>query len=200
MDPSTKTAPCLQVLLQTSFVHFIDAPSLALIMPVLQRALSERSTETKKMAAQIIGNMYSLTDKKVKTVRSCYSADLRMWQILCKFKQHRFIPCLFLISGSCSISWISSTRIKTGSTGPCPRGRMTNFCLVWLFICLFGCLISVYLFQVRAVSSRALGALVRGMGEESFEDLLPWLMETLTSENSSVDRSGAAQGNLTIDC
>lgn len=47
---------------------------------------------------------------------------------------------------------------------------------------------------MRAVSSRALGAMVRGMGEESFEDLLPWLMETLTSENSSVDRSGAAQG------
>lgn len=54
-----------------------------------------------------------------------------------------------------------------------------------------------FIFQVRAVSSRALGALVRGMGEESFEDLLPWLMETLTSENSSVDRSGAAQGKLT---
>lgn len=65
MDPSTKTAPCLQVLLQTSFVHFIDAPSLALIMPVLQRALGERSTETKKMASQIIGNMYALTDAKV---------------------------------------------------------------------------------------------------------------------------------------
>ena len=50
------------------------------------------------------------------------------------------------------------------------------------------------------MSSRALGAMVRGMGEESFEDLLPWLMETLTSENSSVDRSGAAQGKLTNDC
>lgn len=32
------------------------------------------------------------------------------------------------------------------------------------------------------------------MGESSFDDLLPWLMQTLTSESSSVDRSGAAQG------
>jgi hypothetical protein len=36
--------------------------------------------------------------------------------------------------------------------------------------------------------------MVRGMGEASFDDLLPWLMQTLTSESSSVDRSGAAQG------
>ena len=76
MDPSTKTATCLQVLLHTSFVHFIDAPSLALIMPVLQRALNERSTETKKMAAQIIGNMYSLTDKKVSWQRKEIASQL----------------------------------------------------------------------------------------------------------------------------
>lgn len=44
------------------------------------------------------------------------------------------------------------------------------------------------------MSARALGAMVRGMGENSFEELLPWLMQTLTSESSSVDRSGAAQG------
>lgn len=48
--------------------------------------------------------------------------------------------------------------------------------------------------QVRTVSAKALGAMVKGMGESCFDDLLPWLMETLASEQSSVDRSGAAQG------
>ncbi|VDM16566.1 unnamed protein product [Hydatigera taeniaeformis] len=48
--------------------------------------------------------------------------------------------------------------------------------------------------EVRSVTARALGAMVRGIGEACSKDLLPWLMATLTSEQSSVDRSGAAQG------
>lgn len=133
-NPSDKTKKCLQKMLNTKFVHFIDAPSLALIMPVIERAFRDRSTETRKMAAQIIGNMYSLTDHK----------DLSP-----------YLPSI--IPG-----------LKASLIDPVP--------------------------EVRSVTARALGAMVKGMGEEITEQLVPWLMETLITEASSVDRAGAAQG------
>ena len=35
--------------------------------------------------------------------------------------------------------------------------------------------------EVRATAARALGSLLRGMGEEHFQDLVPWLLTTLQS-------------------
>ncbi|KAI8374572.1 armadillo-type protein [Radiomyces spectabilis] len=63
-DPNRKTKAALTALLQTSFVHYIDPPSLALVMPILERGLRERGTEIKTKSAQIVGNMASLTDQK----------------------------------------------------------------------------------------------------------------------------------------
>jgi hypothetical protein len=58
--PNEHTKTCLDTLLDTVFVNTVDAASLALIVPVLNRALRERSTELKKKAAKIVGNMSSL--------------------------------------------------------------------------------------------------------------------------------------------
>ncbi len=54
----------LDALLRTNFVHHIDAPSLSLLMPILDRALTDRSAEVKTKAAQIVGNMCQLTEHK----------------------------------------------------------------------------------------------------------------------------------------
>ncbi|KAJ3309186.1 translational activator of GCN4, partial [Boothiomyces sp. JEL0838] len=64
VDPNNKTLPALSALLDTTFIHYIDAPSLALLVPIIHRGMKERSAETKKKAAQIMGNMSSLTESR----------------------------------------------------------------------------------------------------------------------------------------
>ncbi|XP_038891106.1 protein ILITYHIA [Benincasa hispida] len=134
-DPNDYTKYSLDILLQTTFINSIDAPSLALLVPIVHRGLRERSAETKKKAAQIAGNMCSLvTEPK----------DM--------------IPYTGLLL----------PEVKKVLVDPIP--------------------------EVRSVAARAIGSLIRGMGEENFPDLVPWLFDTLKSENSNVERSGAAQG------
>jgi HEAT repeat protein len=51
--------------------------------------------------------------------------------------------------------------------------------------------------EVRGAAAKALGSLTKGMSglqTSSAVDITPWLLETMTSESSSVERSGAAQG------
>ncbi|KAK4775828.1 hypothetical protein SAY87_023789 [Trapa incisa] len=134
-DPNDHTKYSLDILLQTTFVNSIDAPSLALLVPIVHRGLRERSAETKKKASQIVGNMCSLvTEPK----------DM--------------IPYIGLLL----------PEVKKVLVDPIP--------------------------EVRSVAARAIGSLIRGMGEENFPDLVPWLLDTLKSDGSNVERSGAAQG------
>ncbi|POO02948.1 Proteasome component Ecm29/Translational activator Gcn [Trema orientale] len=134
-DPNDHTKYSLDILLQTTFINSIDAPSLALLVPIVHRGLRERSADTKKKAAQIVGNMCSLvTEPKY------------------------MIPYIGLLL----------PEVKKVLVDPIP--------------------------EVRSVAARALGSLIRGMGEENFPDLVPWLLDTLKSDNSNVERSGAAQG------
>jgi HEAT repeat protein len=58
--PVDFTLSALEALTQTAFVHSVDAPSLALIVPILERALRGRDGETKKRAALIFGSLGKL--------------------------------------------------------------------------------------------------------------------------------------------
>jgi hypothetical protein len=53
-EPSEKTKAALDTLSTTAFVHAIDAPSLALIVPILRRGLHDRATATKVGVAAVV--------------------------------------------------------------------------------------------------------------------------------------------------
>uniref|UniRef100_A0A7S1C9J2 TOG domain-containing protein n=1 Tax=Bicosoecida sp. CB-2014 TaxID=1486930 RepID=A0A7S1C9J2_9STRA len=59
-DPADRTGEALDSLTDTAFVHSIDPPSLALIVPILRRGLAARKSAIKSKAAMIVGNMSSL--------------------------------------------------------------------------------------------------------------------------------------------
>lgn len=62
-DPTKYTDEALDALIKVSFVHYLDAPSLALVVRILERGLSDRSN-TKRKSAQIIGSLAHLTERK----------------------------------------------------------------------------------------------------------------------------------------
>ena len=59
-DPASKTLAALEALIETEFLHAIDAPSLALIVPILHRGLRDRAATTKRYGALITGNICTM--------------------------------------------------------------------------------------------------------------------------------------------
>ena len=62
-DPTKYTDDALDALIKVSFIHYLDSPSLALIVRILERGLGDRSG-TKRKSAQIIGSLAHLTERK----------------------------------------------------------------------------------------------------------------------------------------
>ena len=63
-DPTQHTDAALDRLMHTQFRHYIDGPSLALIIHVIYRGMRDRSAQTKRKACQIVGNMAILVDAR----------------------------------------------------------------------------------------------------------------------------------------
>jgi hypothetical protein len=164
---------------QTTFINSIDAPSLALLVPIVHRGLRERGVETKKKAAQIVGNMSSLVTEPKDMIPY-------IGLLLPEVKKVDRLPML-IAPHLRSQKWklLIVVRLLIRVYFPC------------LLYTVFDCILQVLVDpipEVRAVAARALGSLISGMGEEIFPDLVPWLLDTLKSDNSNVERSGAAQG------
>lgn len=61
-DPPAKTEAALDRLLQTRFVHYVDSPSLALVVPVLLRGMEMRGRAgARRKACRVVGSMSILT-------------------------------------------------------------------------------------------------------------------------------------------
>lgn len=141
-DPSTKTVVALENLIETEFVHAIDAASLSLIVPVIHRGLRDRAATTKRYGALIAGNICTMVDDP-----------------------KDFVPYLPILLPD----------LKAVLLDPIP--------------------------DCRSISAKALGSLTRSLGEATFPELRPWLIGVLKGdEESSVERSGAAQGLTELLC
>ena len=64
VEPELATAEALKSLAETRFIHAIDPPSLALVVPIVRRGLRDRTILTKTTAARIVGNMATLAEVK----------------------------------------------------------------------------------------------------------------------------------------
>lgn len=62
-DPTKHTEEALDALLRVNFIHYLDAPSLALVVRILERGLGDRS-QTKRKASQVIGSLAHLSERK----------------------------------------------------------------------------------------------------------------------------------------
>jgi elongation factor 3 len=58
----SKVADCIHGLASTTFVQQVEAPTLSIIVPLLQRGLREPVTAIKRKSALIIENMAKLVD------------------------------------------------------------------------------------------------------------------------------------------
>ncbi|KAG8904625.1 translational activator of GCN4 [Tulasnella sp. 403] len=133
VDPD-KTTAGLSALLGTTFIHYVDTASLAIVVPILEKGLKSRTADSKRMAVQIVGNLAALTDAR------------------------DFVPHVSLLL----------PLVHKVLMDPVP--------------------------DVRAAAAKSLGSLIERLGENTFPDLVPGLLQTLRSDTSAIDRQGAAQG------
>ncbi|EGW32689.1 translational activator of GCN4 [Spathaspora passalidarum NRRL Y-27907] len=164
-DPTKYTDDALDKLIKTQFVHYIDGPSLALIIHVIHRGMKDRSASTKKKACQIVGNMAILVDAK----------DLR--------------PYLNELVGELEIAMVDPVP-ATRSTAARALGSLVEKLGEEQFPTLIPNLLATLQDERKAGdrlgSAQALAEVICGLGINKLEELLPNILASASSPRSHI--------------
>ncbi|KAI5364301.1 Putative armadillo-like helical, translational activator Gcn1, TOG domain-containing protein [Septoria linicola] len=163
-DPTKYTDDALDALIKINFLHFIDAPSLALVVRILERGLGDRSG-TKRKAAQIIGSLAHLTERK----------DLIA-----------HLPILVAGLREAVVDPVPTTRATASKALGSTIEKLGEDALPDLIPSLMTTLKSDTGAGDRLGSAQALSEVLAGLGTGRLEETLPTILQNVASNKSSV--------------
>ena len=163
-DPTKYTDEALDALLKISFLHYLDAPSLALVVRILERGLSDRSA-TKRKSAQIIGSLAHLTERK----------DLIS-----------HLPILVAGLRIAAVDPVPTTRATASKALGSLVEKLGEDALPDLIPSLMSTLKSDSGAGDRLGSAQALSEVLAGLGTTRLEETLPTILQNVSSSKSAV--------------
>ncbi|KAI9777656.1 MAG: translational activator of GCN4 [Peltula sp. TS41687] len=163
-DPIKHTDDALDSLIKMSFVHYLDAPSLALVVRILERGLSDRSA-TKRKSAQIIGSLAHLTERK----------DLVM-----------HLPILVHGLKLAIVDPVPTTRATASKALGSLIEKLGEESLPDLIPSLMSTLKSETGAGDRLGSAQALSEVLAGLGTSRLEETLPTILQNVSSSKPTV--------------
>jgi hypothetical protein len=163
-DPTKYTDEALDQLLKVQFVHYLDSPSLALVARILERGLNDRSA-TKRKAAQIIGSLAHLTERK----------DLMV-----------HIPILVNGLKVAIVDPVPATRATASKALGSLIEKLGEDALPDIIPGLMATLKSDTGAGDRLGSAQALSEVLAGLGTQRLEETLPTILQNATSSKAAV--------------
>lgn len=163
-DPTKHTDDALDSLIKVQFAHYLDAPSLALVVRILERGLGDRSA-TKRKAAQIIGSLAHLTERK----------DLIS-----------HLPILIAGLRIAIVDPVPTTRATASKALGSLMEKLGEEAMPDLIPSLMTTLKSDTGAGDRLGSAQALSEVLAGLGTGRLEETLPSILQNVASNKSSV--------------
>lgn len=163
-DPTKYTDDALDSLIKVSFVHYLDSPSLALIVRILQRGLGDRSA-TKRKSSQIIGSLAHLTERKDVTAH---------------------LPILVAGLKLAIVDPVPATRATASKALGSLIEKLGEDALPDLIPSLMSTLKSDTGAGDRLGSAQALSEVLAGLGTGRLEETLPTILQNVASSKATV--------------